>query len=349
MAKDKIGADQLLTAEQKAVVIAADDDSDRPPWAGGNPGENPNRPTDQGKPDNAGTKKGDVYGDQYVLYRDLSEDGNGEPVLDGNGNPILVGSDDPSTPIFLTDEDGDGKYEVPADELEYVQEVELGRANVARAPQPVMNKAFDAAWAKIVGANSIEVDPAGRIVCDGATIDAPLENLALYQHLMTGGDTGPLSGLENWDPSSLLGAAWDKFGEIGLDEMVYENVALGIHDLEGDYFDFGDYDHNREARYQDTTIYWYEDKDGDGLLEPHSGSVFNVVFGGEEWTDQYLSLDIEDPSTNTDTKFGLEESPSGVDDFAQAADDARAVIQFMHENMGSGEPPAEVAVEALLL
>ena len=62
-------------------VLEADDDSDRPPWAGGNPGENPHSGGGDGKPDSAGTMKGDEYGDLLVLKRDpvtgepLTEDG----------------------------------------------------------------------------------------------------------------------------------------------------------------------------------------------------------------------------------------------------------------------------------
>jgi hypothetical protein len=56
-----------------------------------------------GKPDGAGSKKGDLFGDQYVLLRDVDPSdggGSGEPVLDANGNPILVGTN--GLPIFLS-------------------------------------------------------------------------------------------------------------------------------------------------------------------------------------------------------------------------------------------------------
>lgn len=65
-----------------------------------------------------------------------------------------------------------------------------------------------AALTKIFSADEIKTDPAGRIMysADGgatfATIDAPLENLALFQYLMTtpGGTAGGwLDVTDNWD------------------------------------------------------------------------------------------------------------------------------------------------------
>ena len=127
--------------------------------------------------------------------------------------------------------DGEGDYEIPAEDLPYVQEVELERANVARAPNKVMDKALQAALEKIERRlTSIPIQRAGSCTALTAdestrTIDAPLENLALYQYLMTpqgveaasmAGVTGPLVGgtrrVRSWvriDRSGLgsLGAA----------------------------------------------------------------------------------------------------------------------------------------------
>lgn len=163
---------------------------------GGGDGEGGGGGTGGGKPPGAGSKKGDLYGDQYILLRDVDPSdggGSGEPVLDANGQPILVGSDG-SLIYFEANTDGD--YEIPATSLPYVQEVELERANVARAPDKVMEKSLVEALEKIETASIVSVDPAGRIVCDGVTIDSPLENLALYKYLMTAG--GSLHGLMWW-------------------------------------------------------------------------------------------------------------------------------------------------------
>lgn len=304
-----------------------------------------------GKPDHAGTKKGDLYGDQYVLLRDVDPidgGGNGEPVLDANGQQILVGTD--GSLIHYVYDAATGDYIIPADKLSLVQTVELGRANVARAPEKVMEKSLNEALSKVMSAEEVTADAAGRLMCDGVTIDSPLENLALYQYLMTAGGElawpavrdawpDPLATLEGWDPSSLLGAAFDKSMPISMDAVLYQNTTLGVNisNTQGTtYFDFTDqnsesYSHSREERWGDVYIQWYEDIDADGdleLVEPTT--VFEAVFGSQEWTDQYL------------TAGGILASAdrSGVNDFAQAVEDARAVINFMHEHPGAIEVPA---------
>jgi len=375
-------------APQK-VVVEADDDSDRPPWAGGNKDLNPHRPDHDGKPDHAGSMKGELFGDQIVLLRDLLEevgDRNGEPVLDSSDQLIAVGydpdpdgrgGDDGLFPIYF-EMDAEGDYEIPAEDLPYVQEVELERANVARAPAKVMEKALLAAIEKIEDAE-IDTDPAGRIMYRNdsgdtyATIDAPLENLALYQALMTAGQSGSwpevqsywnniqgsdlsmLSDLPGWDPSALLGAAWSKTGEITLDAMIYENTTLGVNEVTGsgdtlniEYFNFNEgtsetYDYSR-VKYQETWLLWNENIDNDPDLEPQYLRTWDAVFGdkspntGADWDDIYLEID----PTNSDEFIQEDASASGVNDFAQAADDSRAVINFMHNYSAVEVEEAEV-------
>ncbi|HWT10211.1 MAG TPA: hypothetical protein VN329_13670, partial [Roseomonas sp.] len=267
-----------------------------------------------------GSDRGDLYGDQYVFLRDLDPtdgDGNGEVVLDANGNPILVGTN--GEPIYYV-ANADGDYEIPADDLIYAQTVELERANVARAPDKVMEKSLDAALVKIEAASEVTTDPAGRIVCDGTAIDSPLENLALYQYLMTsGGATGWSEVVANadatwppalaalldggWDPSGLLGAAFSKESPISMDAVLYENTTIGVNgtstvngELVVDYFSFTaggteSYDYDRTARYGDVWLQWYEDTDGDPSdLELVQDTVLNAVFGGQDWADQYIAL-----------------------------------------------------------
>ena len=304
-----------------------------------------------GKPDHAGGKKGDLYGDQYVLLRDLDPTdggGNGEPLLDANGQQILVGID--GSLIHYVYDASTGDYVIPVDQLGLVQTVELGRANVARAPEKVMEKSLNEALSKVMSAEEVTADAAGRLVCDGVTIDSPLENLAMYRYLMTAGGNlswpevkahwpSPIASLEGWDPSSLLGAAFDKSMPISMDAVLYENTTLGVNvfDTQGtSYFDFTkgneeSYHHSRAERWSDIYIQWYEDVDADGdleLVEPTS--VFEAVFNGKEWTDQYLNAD----------GVVVSATQSGVNDFAQAVDDARAVISFMHDQLGAVEVPA---------
>jgi hypothetical protein len=322
----------------------------RPDSPGGGNGGGQGGGSGGGRPDNpgGGSGKGDLYGDQYVLLRDLTPadgGGNGEPVLDINGQPILVGSD--GSLIYFELDPVTGDYDIPADKVALVQEVELGRANVARAPDSVMEKSLSEAMSKIMAATVVDSDAAGRITTDGVAIDSPLENLALYQYLMTAGGQQsweavqefwpePIAALTNWDPSSLLGAAFDKFSPVSMDAVLYLNTTIGVNQVNGsavDYFDFTvngteAYDYSREARWSDTYIQWYQNLDDDPELElVEPTSVYEAVFGSQEWTDQYVQSDgSTQPVEN-----------AGVNDFAQAVEDARAVIYFMHENLGAIE------------
>lgn len=290
-----------------------------------------------------------------ATWTPVMEGGNGEPVLDANGNPILVGTN--GLPIYYV-ANIDGDYEIPADQLAFAQIVELERANVARAPDKVMEKSLSDALAKIDAAATVTLDVAGRIVCDGATIDSPLENLALYKYLMTAGGHSSwpavtqhwpevLQGLlgqdmrsPQWDPSSLLGAGFSKETPISFDAVLYENTVLGVNKaitvnggLQVDYFDFSNgnqetYSYDREVRFHDVWLQWYADTDGDpSNLEMVRMSLLEAVFNNTAWTDTYMTRNVD----GTAFQSSAAES-SGVNDFAQAADDARAVINFMHES-----------------
>jgi hypothetical protein len=296
------------------VIVTVDDDSDRPDWAMGNNELNPHS-KGGGQPADSGDMKGDTYGDLYVVLRDLDpsdgdDDTNGEPELDENGNEILIGSD--GTLIYKT-ADGD----IPEELLGLVQEVDFSRLSVARSPTTVMDHALDEALTKLGDATEVTLDMAGRLVVDGSEIDSPLENLALYQFLMTTDQADwPESIPENVDLAALFGAAADKATPITLDTLIYENTILGVNEVnpgtgEVTYADFETFDYSRVDKYERVTVSWYADTDGDPTtLELQTASVLDAVFGGEDWVD-------ENPA-------------AGVDDFAQAADDARAVIDFLH-------------------
>lgn len=278
------------------------EDSDRPAWARGNRELNP-RSRGGGRPVGSGVGKGDLYGDLWVIVRD----GNGVPVLDANGHvqPILADG----TVIQLT-QDG----ELPAEYEDAVVEVELGRLNASRSPGQVTGHHLSEAIARLTS-GTVTLDEAGRLVVDGFAIDSPLQNLSLYNYIMTGGDPAALNLPAGFDPASLLGAAADKTQPITLDKLVYLNSIMGINTIDvasGNvtYFDFSNYEYSRASTYAGLEVTYLADPDGDGVYETVRQSVMEAVFASQDWTDA---------------------TAGGADDFAQSADDSRAVINFLHD------------------
>lgn len=300
-------------------VGTEEEDSDRrgPKYGGGRDAT--------GKPPGAGSKKGDLFGDLYVILRDE----NGVPILDQYGHVQPIDADGNLIPI-----NEDGEIEPGYEDL--AQEVELGRLNVGRSPDKVTDHAYDEAIATINAATAIRVDDSGRIVVtiDGVekTIDSPLENMALYIALM---ENGYLPGLDLQDgvslgslsfladasftnadlmmAASLLAAASDKAGTLTPDEVIYLNTMLnvdGINPLTGvdgrTYVDYSTATYDRSDTYTGTITFVRANPDGTFTLVTES--IMSAVFGGVDYTGTQL------------------------DAFAQAAEDARAVLAFVHDH-----------------
>jgi hypothetical protein len=276
-----------------------------------------------------GGGQGDLYGDLYVIQRDLYA--NGEPVLDEYGNDILIGSD--GTLIYRT---SDG--EIPPDKLELVQEVEFSRLSMVRTKEAVLERALDEVLDRVAVASEVTTDdPAGRLVVDGVTVDSPRENMAVYKYILNNLDANALGDLGTLDTAaSLFGAAADKTTPVTIDTLVYSNTILGLNTNDAgevEYYNFDGYDYSRVEKYEDQLIRWYQNTDEDADLEEQVYSVLNAVFGdqdqtpgervGQEWVDGTPNLE------------------DGIDDFVQAADDARAVIDFMHTYLAEGAVAAE--------
>lgn len=333
-----------------------------------------------------GSTTGDLYGDQYIFLRDLDPaggGGNGELVLDTNGNPVLVGSN--GEPIYYV-LDATGSYVIPEADLPYAQTVELERANVARAPDKVMDKSLGEALAKVDAAASVTVDPAGRLVCDGATIDSPLENLALYKYLMTNGGTTSWSDAvahadqnwppaiadllaSGWDPSSLLGAAFAKETPISMDAVIYENTTIGVNgtstvggNLVVDYYEFTaggteSYNYDRAARFGDMWLSWYQDIDGDPTtLEQVTANAFDAVFGDVDANGVPIAgsgHQWEDVymvlSADGQSFVPVDATNGGLNDWAASVDDSRAMINFIHSHYGAVEVPQPTMTSDLVL
>lgn len=313
----------------RVPVGEEDDDSDRPIWAGV-----PGGPADKGgRPEGSGTKKGDLFGDMVMLLRD----DNGEPILDDDGlvqvlaftvidGQVVPLMDDGVQVVIPRNEEGDLLPTVVVDGVTYTVsgvEVDLGRLSVGRSPTSVLKHALDEALSKLTADGAvITIDATGRLVVDGKTIDSPLENLALYEVIMSSPD-GTLPGVTLpegvvVDPAALFAAAADKTGTITVDTVVYMNSILGINNLKsGDYYDFSAVDYDRAAAWSDVTVTVL-------VLQPDG-----VTYKAED-VNVYDTLFDADGDGDGDT--WVDSTAGGADDFAQSADDYLQVLEFVHDN-----------------
>ena len=106
-----------------------------------------------GKPGTAGTKKGDLVSDMWIILRDE----NGVPILNADGFVQPVDKDGNLIPL-----DAEG---APIDPTLPI-EVELGRTNVGRSPTKVLDKRLDEVVMNINAADSVSFDDLGRLVAD---------------------------------------------------------------------------------------------------------------------------------------------------------------------------------------
>jgi hypothetical protein len=324
------------------------EDSDRPAWAG--------VPGKEGKPGggNAGgtTKKGGDYGDIVVMLRDDS----GELIVEKDGdNTITYAVAPDGTLITIVN----GEIPEGAD----VQAVEFGRMNIARSPASVLEHSLVEALSKLatipvydadgnltgytgtLDGTIVYLDPAGRLVVNDATIDSPLENLAIYKELLVSSVDADgnlvLTATSSKDGGSItytflvpaddrldlaasaIAASSDKTGELTIDEIVGISGFLGVADelaalvsYDGDDADtLPDWSYDPLASYPDSLTVWV-------LVETSPGV----------WTE--TQVEINDvvtftPVTDTSIKDNLD---GGIDEFTDAANDAVQVLEYVHDN-----------------
>lgn len=349
------------------ILSTMDDDSDAPAWARGNRELNPHAKGDQGQPAGAGSKKGDDYGDLWVVLRDDS----GAPILDENGQiqPIIIVDGLPVV-VQLTDPDGDGHYELPTEYADAVQEVELGRSNVTRSPSQVILHSLEEALSKLDGMTltSDMLTEAGMLVVDGATIDSPLENLALYQALLTSTDSNDDGLLEvTVDYSgesgagtytflvpesvqldlaaSLLAAGSDKTASLTVDRVVTVSQFLEVDDELSTLLNSYVYD-GSTITYGGTTTWINVQVDGMDTPTDLSDDIYQsveinlitgttVTYDGEDIFVPGVSFE-QVPNTVDENSDGILDANDtsdldGIDGFTQASDDALQVIEFVHD------------------
>jgi len=204
-------------------------------------------PSDSGEPPD--------LGDLIVLYRDEW----GLPILTGDlcqqplaapgvtlpaigDMPACVPESDTDSCVIPVDP---GTCAVVVGYETYTQEVDFGRTSVIRSPVSVIEQSLGEVVTKLATAQCTSLDPAGRLVntseLDGellsATIDSPLENLAIYRQLMLTGYLGAdASAIVLPDDNVLnmaargFGAADDKTGKVTVDQVVYTNEIMGLTD-----------------------------------------------------------------------------------------------------------------------
>jgi len=342
----------LAIAAFPAATLAADDTSDRPNWAGSDPdGDKPGN-----KNDEPGVVMGEDYGDLWVIKRD----GDGVPILDLNGCLQPVAADGTILAMdYIAEEDA---CELPLDLADLVQEVEFGRISVVRSPDFVLESSLAEAMNTLNAATAITLDAAGRLFVtreleiDGVltevskAIDSPLENIALYQQIMLNGFLPGLghdatflgdlaylqcaggSGTENPPGEALdandfnqaaafFAAAADKTGTLSLDMIVTVNTWLDLNpfDTNGNrtYYDYGYddgyYNHDAQIRYAGIAplLLTGPVDQGDGL----------------DWFFIGPRVVLDEVTFNVQPSWYL---PGGATEFAEAADNALQVIEFIH-------------------
>lgn len=298
---------------------AEEEDSDRPAWAGVSGRE--------GKPGRgntaSGTKKGDLYGDMYVLLRDA----NGVPILKqlADGTWVVQPVDKNGNVLPL---DADGKVIDPTLAIA----VELGRLSVGRSPLTVLSSQYEEALKNINAADSVTMDASGRLVLTTngvvTSIDSPLANLALYVELLNKGTITGVTDISKFasnlqylvdgtktpadliSAASFLAAAADKAGTLTIDKVVDMNTILGITGTltsatGATYVDYSTFTYDRASVYSTKTVDVLV-KQADGTYKATTVNVFDAVFKDAAYTGTNVAA------------------------FSTAADDALQVIEFVH-------------------
>ncbi|MGB5586673.1 MAG: hypothetical protein WBN78_02795, partial [Gammaproteobacteria bacterium] len=231
----------LLTLLAGVFAFSATSLAAKPPGAGGGGGGGGgNAPPD--------------YGDLFILYRDadgipiLTADSCQQPLAAGpfEGCLYLPDAEQVEENCVLIPVDPATCTVVPQHAIQ-TQEVDFGRINEVRSPDTVFEAQLEDAMLRLATAGCIGLDPAGRPVysslIDGevvtATIDSPLQNLAMYRQYMLDGSLGDTVSLPaDWLDSAAraIGAALDKSGEASMDMLVYMNQILGLTEPEATPF-----------------------------------------------------------------------------------------------------------------
>ncbi len=250
---------------------------------------------------------------------------------------------------------------LPVDEIEpcdpqpqyamFVNEAELERLNLVRTSEDVLAKKLADVETKLALADQVGLDPAGRLTVDGAALDAAPEYAAIYKSIMTTGgvpglDFGDL-GYDNWQLAAVaIGTAASKGVPLTVDAVQYYNRAVGFTTSDP-LPSWGDLEFLRSVDPDPSTPMPVDVLPGGENFVDYSGFSYNrgdTFVGSVTWLDVatltwHVTPVLDAVSwTNLVDTTGLTTSEvnhrtlEGVTGFAQMADDARAVIGYLHEH-----------------
>lgn len=320
--------------------------------AQGAPGGGPGKPPDTGNGGGGGgnpnkgpgQKLGDLYADLWVVARDIdgvpvTTELGGEtclqPITDvwfdgaqsvASGYPYattmyyipLVGE---LSTLMAEDEDELEPCDVQADYAYLVEEVDLGRLNLGRAPERVLRKQLGDVEL-FLNSGDIALDASGRFTRSiedvvVQTLDSPLANLAAFQSILNTGMIGStavpsvdLTTLELTAAQLAAGAPKEGF-VITVDTVQYLNRILGIPQdttymptiatADETFLSFSGFSYTRSATFPGC-VEWYPI----GSSELVNAQLADVALGGGDMTG------------------------SGIDGYVKFAEDAHQVLVYLH-------------------
>jgi len=304
-----------------------------------------------------------IFGDLWVVLRDEY----GVPILDENNCkqpvasepiPILdefglpTGEFRDTVPMLLEEyKQGESKCSVVLGYEDYTQEIVLERLNMIRSHienPDMLARAFEEAMKNINAADSIEKDPAGRLllvssevivdpltlvpttVISKKTIDAPRDNLALYYALLVEGRLAGYGVEKIGEEGQTIPAPWLEIrADLPMSDLAVLRDGtpgrLGGVDLLNNYADLSAATHSTEFEYTGISIDYvqYQEPDAYGCVyRDERGDAWERVFSYQ----------------------GSDES--NIAGFARHADDARKMINFLHNVIQ--DAPTDGTVPALL-
>jgi len=276
------------------------------------------------------------------------------------GVPVSEAAAEDETELDPCDIDVNACGEILCTEL--LQEVDFGRLSVTRSPDSVMVSSYDEALKNLNGAALVTFDVAGRLayavdvegVLEYKAIDSPLQNAAMYWRLMEFGylpgftntavspdidpiDLAKLEDLRDPDPelpqpqavttvdlgvaAALFAGGADKAGWISMDMIINVNNFIGLNPLQGTdpYYDFSVFSYVKGypfvGKETDLLIYDYENPPDSPTFTIGPVVIDEAIPFSKDWAGEC--------STVYDTN-------GGAYMFTQAAEEARAVIWFIH-------------------